>query len=59
MVKFHRGAVFARGCDAEVLLAEKGAESVERLHVVSKKVRARGHAGAHDADINFNGAVED
>ena len=51
--------MFARGCDAEVLFTETGAERVEGLHVVAKIVRTRGHAGAHDADINFYGAGKD
>ncbi len=50
--------MLARGCDAEVLLAETGAERVEGLHVVSEIVRARGHAAAHDADVDFNGAED-
>ena len=59
LAKFHRGAVFARECDAEVFFAETGAERVEGLHVVAKIVRTRGHAGAHDTDINFDSAWED
>ena len=27
--------------------------------MVAKIVRTRGHTGAYDADINFNGAMED
>ena len=51
--------MLARGCDTEVLFAETGAERVEGLFVVSKIMRARWHAAAHDADVDFNGAEQD